>query len=215
MTEFSVVSAAVEKLSNRELVKYYNELVTKVPGRTPVKKFETLSVGQRRLTELFLEVEKLAPKSEVLDEVETKIEAQDTTISDVADTQANTSTAEAPKAKKAKTAVAEDINRKKRDKVFCYPPAEVIKTMAPGSLRAQARDLLMQGATFGQVEDLIRTFDDGRGKTPEHRIPERAYGLVRLLHTYIGYALREEGKGDDKLIFVMTPEQWKAYKQTS
>lgn len=106
----------------------------------------------------------------------------------------------------------QDVNgRKKRQKVFSYPPLDVLKEIVPGSLRAQGRDLLLKGATLGQVEDLIREFDAARGKTA-NRVAERAYGLVRLLHTYIGYALREEGSGDEKKIFLMTRETWSAWR---
>ena len=89
-----------------------------------------------------------------------------------------------------------------------YPPAdEGIKNVAPNSLRGRARDLLVNGATFAQIEQLIREYDVEKGKT-SNRISDRAYGLIRLLHTYVGYGLREEGQGEDKLIYVVTLDQW-------
>jgi hypothetical protein len=102
--------------------------------------------------------------------------------------------------------------RKKRQKVFNYPPAPQLKTLKPGSLRAQARDLLINGATLGRVEQLVADWDRANGDEP-HRLEPRAYGLVRLLHSYIGYALREEKtENGETIIYLMTPEQWKAWK---
>jgi hypothetical protein len=107
------------------------------------------------------------------------------------------------------TPVTETKTRKKRQKVFMYPPlSEGLKEIAPNSLRARARDLLIKGATFAQIEDVIRVYDVEKGKKSS-RISERAYGLIRLLHTYVGYGLREEGEGDAKLIYVVTLEQRK------
>ncbi len=204
MTQTAVVETAVEKLSGKELVHYYNELAPRVQ-KAPVTKFTNLETGRRRLTQLYLEVEALTPKTEVINAVSEPILT----------TSVDSTVAEKTPVKKAKTVAKEvksEISRKKRQKIFRYPPGEVLKAMAPGSLRAQARDLLLKGATFAQVEDLIREFDEGRGKAPNHRIAERAYGLVRLLHTYIGYGLREEGESEDKTIFIMTPESWKAQR---
>mgnify|MGYP001558377151 CR=1 FL=1 len=105
------------------------------------------------------------------------------------------------------------VGRSKRQKIFTYPPAESLKEIVPGSLRAQGRDMLLKGATLKQIEALIHDFDRTRGK-PTTRAAERAYGLVRLLHTYVGYALREEGSGDNKVIFVLNREEWLAWKAT-
>lgn len=102
--------------------------------------------------------------------------------------------------------------KKKRQKVFNYPPLEAIKALKPGSLRAEARDLLLGGATLAKVEELVASWDVRSGKKP-HRLEPRAYGLVRLLHYYIGYALREEGVGENKVIYVMDREAWAEWKK--
>ncbi len=104
--------------------------------------------------------------------------------------------------------------RKKRQKVFNYPPAEKLSALKAGTLRAEARDLLQNGATLGRVEQLIADWDVRQGKKP-HRLEPRAYGLVRLLHNYCGYALREEVVGNDKLIYVMDRASWLAFKAAS
>jgi len=101
--------------------------------------------------------------------------------------------------------------RKKRQKVFNYPPRDELKALKPGTLRAEARDLLKAGATLGKVEELIADWDKRNGDKP-YRLEPRAYGLVRLLHTYIGYALREEGEGDNKIIFLMDTKEWNAWR---
>lgn len=102
-------------------------------------------------------------------------------------------------------------NRKKRDKVFNYPPRDELKTLQPNTLRAEARDLLLKGATLGRIEELVADWDVRQGKKA-HRLEPRAYGLVRLLHSYVGYALREEGSGPDKVIFAMDEKAWKEWK---
>jgi len=101
--------------------------------------------------------------------------------------------------------------RKRRQKVFNYPPLSEIKTLNPGSLRAEARDLLLTGATLGRIEQLVAEWDKRAGKKP-HRVEQRAYGLVRLLHSYVGYALREEGVGEARIIYLMDKEAWTAWK---
>lgn len=154
-------------------------------GKPVVKKFSDRPTGIKRLEVLFQEIEALAPKIVQEAKVVTKV------------------------VKEAK--VAKEEGRRKRQKVFCYPPLESLKAIVPNSLRAQGRDMLVKGATLRQIEDLIFDFDRARGK-PTTRAPERAYGLVRLLHTYVGYALREEGEDEEKTIFVMTREQWLAWK---
>lgn len=101
--------------------------------------------------------------------------------------------------------------RKKRQKVFSYPAAETLKVLKPGTLRAEARDALLNGATLGKIEELIAAWDVRNGDKPQ-RLEPRAYGLVRLLHTYVGYALREEGEGSNKVIYVMDYASWTAWK---
>lgn len=103
--------------------------------------------------------------------------------------------------------------RKKRQKVFSYPPLEKLSVLKAGTLRAEARDLLANGATVARVEQLIADWDVRTGKKP-HRLEPRAYGLIRLLHTYVGYALREEIVNGQKIIYVMTREEWLAWKAT-
>ena len=102
--------------------------------------------------------------------------------------------------------------RKKRQKVFSYPAADVLKVLKSGTLRCEARDALLKGASLGKIEELIADWDVRNGGTPQ-RLEPRAYGLVRLLHTYVGYALREEGDGPHKIIYAMDKPTWLAWKE--
>lgn len=77
---------------------------------------------------------------------------------------------------------------------FNLPLREEIHPIRAGTLRYQAAELLKSGATFEQIEALVRNFDDEREKTSE-TVSRRAYEVVRLLHTFIGYGLREDDKG--------------------
>jgi hypothetical protein len=186
----------------KDVVARYNTLADKL-GTRPVKKFENRSVALRRLEDI--EAEAVAYKRQLAAEARAAEKAR--------------LEAEARAAEEARRLEAEarpfTVERKKRQKVFHYPPKEVISRLQPGSLRAEARDLLLNGATLGRVEELIADWDRRRNVEP-FRLEPRAYGLVRLLHTYVGYALREEGVGDDnKVIYVMDKEAWAAWKAQS
>lgn len=60
------------------------------------------------------------------------------------------------------------------------------------SLRGRAAEVLLKGATFEEIIAVVSKFDEDRGSTPGH-VERRAYEVVRLLHYYTGYGLREEG----------------------
>lgn len=62
------------------------------------------------------------------------------------------------------------------------------------TLRQRCVDLLKKGATFDKVEQLVVDFDYDRGKKSEY-VERRAYELVRLMHYYLGYGLRQDDKG--------------------
>lgn len=62
------------------------------------------------------------------------------------------------------------------------------------TLRQRCVDLLKRGSTFDKIERLVVDFDKDRGKKSEH-VERRAYELVRLMHYYLGYGLRQDDKG--------------------
>lgn len=70
------------------------------------------------------------------------------------------------------------------------------------TLRQRAVGLLLQGATFSEVEDMVMKFDRDRG-VPTKNLERRAYELIRLVHYYLGYGLRQEDTGK---IFAYTKE---------
>ena len=77
---------------------------------------------------------------------------------------------------------------------FNLPLKSEVRSIREGTLRYQAAQLLKTGATFDQIEALVRDFDDEREKTSE-TVSRRSYEVVRLLHTFIGYGLREDDNG--------------------
>ncbi len=62
------------------------------------------------------------------------------------------------------------------------------------TLRQRSVDLLRTGATFEKVEQLVTKFDADRGKKSKF-VERRAYELIRLMHYYLGYGLRQDEKG--------------------
>lgn len=82
---------------------------------------------------------------------------------------------------------------------FNLPLKSEVRPIREGTLRYQAAQLLKTGATFEQIEALLRDFDDEREKTSD-TVRRRAYEVVRLLHTFIGYGLREDDNGVITLI---------------
>lgn len=223
----------VLEISSKDLVARYNNLAA-IVGAKPVNRFASREVGLKRVERLEAEAQGIKSYDGPAQVADVVIqEAQDAALKaemvEKYNRLANTIdadrvdgflTVEAGEAALAdlearvQAYFADTVGRKKRQKVFSYPPKDELKGLNPGSLRAEARDLLLGGATLGRVEQLVGDWDVKQGKTP-HRLEPRAYGLVRLLHTYVGYALREEIVGGDQVIFVMDQEAWAAWKKSA
>lgn len=95
--------------------------------------------------------------------------------------------------------------RKKRGMRFAFPfhgIANLRTIQRDESLRGRVRDLLKKGAFFTDVVKEVEAFDKDRGSTPGH-VERRAYEVVRLLHYYVGYGLRQD---EDGKIFIHTDE---------
>lgn len=94
--------------------------------------------------------------------------------------------------------------RKKRGMRFVFPfhgrdNLRVIKS--ENSLRGRCAALLKSdGGTYKDVIKLVHKFDKDRGSTPGN-VEHRAYELIRLLHYYIGFGLRQNADGK---IFIHT-----------
>lgn len=86
----------------------------------------------------------------------------------------------------------------KRTKVFRFPVGDEIKKTKPGTLRASVVDALRAGATFEEVVLVVQVFDAKRN-VAEKNIERRAYEVIRLVHFWCGYGLRQEG---DKIFLV-------------
>lgn len=96
----------------------------------------------------------------------------------------------------------EHANPKKRQKVFRYPPESEIRVTREGYLRNKAQMLLLGGATFDEIIQMINEHDVMRGVLP-HDAEKRAYELIRSLHRYCGWGLKEEvQENGEKLIFI-------------
>lgn len=99
----------------------------------------------------------------------------------------------AAKAKKAKPAA----ERKKSGMRFVFPyrgDENFGKIQSENSLRGRAVTLLKAGAYFTDVVALVKQFDKDRGHGPGHQ-ERRAYEVVRLLHYYVGYGLKQDADG--------------------
>ena len=68
------------------------------------------------------------------------------------------------------------------------------KIRDPKSLRGLAHQALNKGATFQEIIQIVKKFDRDRGKSPgwEER---RAYEVIRLLHHYIGFGVKQTEDG--------------------
>ena len=212
LPEFKVTDTPTDltRFTPKQLVDQYNEFALAV-GKEPVKRFADRQAGAKRLYTLMLELQEVQPSAleaaEVAESPKEKPEVSELT---------EALEILGPVAKKIDLAAQAKPARRKREKVFNYPPSlDTLRNIVEGSLRAQARDLLLKGATFEEVEELVRQFDVSKGKPGDHRISERTYGLIRLLHTYIGYALQEEVVEGVKKIFILSPEDWKAKRTKS
>jgi DNA-binding MarR family transcriptional regulator len=83
--------------------------------------------------------------------------------------------------------------RKTRIMRFKFKPMKEIKHLRnPNTLRGRCVELLSgDGATFEQVEDLVRAYDEEQGKAQKN-ITRRAYELVRIMHYYLGYGIHHD-----------------------
>lgn len=211
------INVDISSLTLPQMANHYN-MVGALLGKEPVKRFSDKMNGALRLQRLFVEVRAKAKdlkvpapvvKAEAVPAAEPVTEAL---VTEALVTEAPVAQAPAVDPEIAATARAlvqeARTQRRRRQKVFMYPASTELKPIAEGSMRAKVRDLLVGGATFSEVEALVKTFYKEDGK----RISERTYGFIRLLHTYCGYGLREEGEGENKRIFVLTPDEWAARK---
>jgi hypothetical protein len=87
---------------------------------------------------------------------------------------------------------------------FNLPLKKPVKTLRQGTKRQAIFDALKKGATFEEVEAIVKKHD--REKPPRsERTPEKlrafTYEAIRLLHHYCGYGLEQR----DGKIYVIAP----------
>lgn len=170
--------ASLETFKTAELVDQYNKASARL-GDKPVKKFADRETAIRRTREQLIKFvrsidEKLADS--VLDNT--------TTLEDAV---RHVATQPAKKPAKAKATT----ERKVRQKHFVFKPLEEIRVPKADTLRGRAVALLKDGATLEEIEKLVKTFDKDR-KKDQINVERRAYELVRLIHYYLGYGLKQE-----------------------
>lgn len=159
--------ASLTALSAKELVALYNETAAQV-GANPVNKFSDKKTAVRRTQNLLALIPVDAPKADV--------EAQE----------------EVPAPVEPEAPAAAPAEKKVRQMVFRFKPAKEQRAFNKASLRGRAVDALLNGASFAEMQALVEEFDADRKKVP-HNVERRAYELVRIVHYYLGYGLKEEG----------------------
>lgn len=188
----------IQIATTTQLLTEYNKAAVAL-GEKTVKRFADKNSAQRRTQGM---LDKLAhtPASQL------KIITEETSAKKAP---AKKATAKKSSAKKtsAKKSPGKKSTRKSRVMRFVFRPENEIKkckgTVKTKSgdkrpLRQRAVDMLLKGATFKQVEELVEAFDKDR-KVTSKNVERRAYELVRLIHYYLGYGLKQkadEQKGD-------------------
>lgn len=220
LSNLSVTDTEIDltRYTPKQLLDQYNYLATQA-DRATVARFADRQAGARRLRNLIVELQDTRP--EVIAEIVKESAEESTPAAETEGETAPVMSADIAAAMETLKPITQNVKieakppkaRRTRQKVFNYPPAGELRNIVAGSLRAQARDLLLQGATFEEVEALVRDFDITQGKPGTHRISERTYGLIRLLHTYIGYALVERNVDGVKKIFILDAAGWQKFKE--
>lgn len=168
-----VTTASLEGFTNTELRDLYNKVRSAtIPGSNAINKFSSKQDGVRRTWQILGEYQAKADAGEL----------------------------ETPKVEKPKS----DKPRGKRRMHFVYPyhGDEKLKAIKDpeNSLRGRAAAKLKDGAHFAEIVQVVKDFDRDRGHGPGHE-ERRAYEVIRLLHYYVGYGLKQD---DDGKIYIHT-----------
>lgn len=160
----------LSRMNASEILAIYNTAALKL-GRTQVKRFSDLKTAIRRTTEI------LKP----IDELDGVPVTTPPSLAPV----------------KPELKLTPPPSKRARVKGFNFPAREHIKRLNKGTLRERIATLLLQGATIGQVRDLIVAYDKERGLVPRDslKLGVDAYEHVRNLHLYVGYGMVEDTDG--------------------
>lgn len=147
----------LSKLSIKELVFTYNEIIKDVVNLRPIKHFRDHETAVRRVWDILPEYkETIQVAAEVI-----KIE-------------------EKPK--------------KIRIRRFSLKPIEKVRQLKEKkTLRFRCAELLKIGATFEDVKNLVKEFNEERNKpTSDIKVERRAYELIRIMHYYLNYGIKHD-----------------------
>lgn len=152
-------------------------------------------------------VNKFADKATALKRTEAVLVALDAEEDEFAPAGTPTGPADPKPRAKAKA------KRKPRGMRFVFRPEDVIKDCV-GSIKSVSKDTrtlrqrvlakltTKEGGTFEEVVEIVKGFDVDRA-VPSKNERRRAYEVIRLLHYYVGYGLKQNG---DKIIAYSDPK---------
>jgi hypothetical protein len=179
---------AIDNMSGQELVEAYNVAAT-IIGANIVRKFSDRTTGLRRTKKM---------QDAARDPNQAVVSLKPMPAST---TEPKPKATPKPKAKatsKAKKAKAEKAAPTRRGMRFVFPyhgDASLSSIQREDSLRGRAiAKLKGDGATYEDIVGVVKQFDADRGHGPGN-VERRAYELIRLLHYYVGYGLRQDENG--------------------
>jgi hypothetical protein len=152
----------LSKLSIKELVTTYNEIIKEVVDLRPIRHFRDHQTAVNRVWNILPEYEETI---KVMVEV-TKFE-------------------ESPK---------KEVSKKLRIRRFTLKPIEKVRVLKEKrTLRFRCAELLKNGATFEDVKNLVKEFNEERNKpASEIKVERRAYELIRIMHYYLNYGIKHD-----------------------
>jgi len=205
----------ISSLPGAELVTLHNLLNSNMGVNKRVKKFSDKKTALKRVAAKLVEYDTF---EELTDEQRDKLAADALVKKKAAIALSQKKSAAKAKVKKANTLARRSGHepkkaRKLRGMHFVFRPDVTIRTCKGSitsrtddtrTLRQRAVDLLTgDGATFAQVIETVKKFDDDRGKpTDPDTVDRRTYELIRLCHYYLGYGLKMK---DDVIIAYSDP----------
>lgn len=197
------------ELPMSELLRLYNQLSDDM-RLTPVERFATKAVGMKRTWDMLLRTLPREPRGEVPplpagDDPE-EIERVEDQVKETLATQEfpGEVSQSAPPVTDETVASGKKraSSRQKREMYFVFRPLKEIKAARPGTLRHGVLEkLLSEGMLFSEVVDAVKAFDETRRragvdmKGSDAHPERRAYEVVRLIHYYLGYGLRQDPDG--------------------
>jgi len=186
---------SIQDLSTTELVGQYNKAAESL-GRKPVKRFADKKSAVKRTTSIFIDF--LETKNPAAAK---QIKAGAMTVDEVINS-GQAAKAKAAKAKAEPTKVKKSRSRETvavnflgmRQEIRGHGNIKAVKRA--NSIRGQAIELLLAGATEEQLGELFAKADEKRGGNDRRNPLIRMYEMVRIFCNHYGYstASSEDGK---------------------